>query len=121
MTENNNKEFTEGNILWKNVATASSFNKKEQQVFNINKNEILIAKVGDKLKLNGMFSLGKWVYEGNITGRRFDVNNNNISGGTTTTYFVDGTRVGDVAQMTASIGAAYELAPRFNVDANYIY
>jgi hypothetical protein len=79
----------------------------------------LNAKVGDKLKLNGMFSLGKWVYEGNITGRRFDVNNNNISGGTTTTYFVDGTRVGDVAQMTASIGAAYELAPRFNVDANY--
>ncbi len=77
------------------------------------------AKVGDKLKLNGMFSLGKWVYEGNITGRRFDVNNNNISGGTTTTYFVDGTRVGDVAQMTASLGAAYELAPRFNVDANY--
>ncbi|WP_296685000.1 TonB-dependent receptor [Flavobacterium sp.] len=77
------------------------------------------AKVGDKLKLNGMFSLGKWVYEGNITGRRFDVNNNNISGGTTTTYYVDGTRVGDVAQMTASIGAAYELAPRVNIDANY--
>lgn len=77
------------------------------------------AKVGDKLKLNGMFSLGKWVYEGNITGRRFDVNNTNISGGTSTTYFVDGTRVGDVAQMTASLGAAYELAPRFNVDANY--
>ena len=77
------------------------------------------AKVGDKLKLNGMFSLGKWVYEGNITGRRFDVNNSNISGGTSTTYFVDGTRVGDVAQMTASLGAAYELAPRFNVDANY--
>lgn len=50
MTENNNKEFTEGNILWKNVATASSFNKKEQQVFNVNKNEILIAKVGDKFK-----------------------------------------------------------------------
>lgn len=77
------------------------------------------AKVGDKLKLNGMFSLGKWVYEGNITGRRFDANNNNISGGTTTTYYVDGTRVGDVAQMTASIGAAYELAPRVNIDANY--
>jgi hypothetical protein len=79
----------------------------------------LNSKLTDKLKLNGMFSLGKWVYEGNITGRRFDVNNNNISGGTTTTYFVDGTRVGDVAQMTASLGAAYELAPRFNVDANY--
>ena len=77
------------------------------------------AKVTDKLKLNGMFSLGKWVYDGNITGRRFDVNNNNISGGTTTTYFVDGTRVGDVAQMTASLGAAYEVLPRFNVDANY--
>jgi outer membrane cobalamin receptor len=79
----------------------------------------LNSKLTDKLKLNGMFSLGKWVYEGNITGRRFDVNNNNISGGTTTTYFVDGTRVGDVAQMTASLGAAYEVLPRFNVDANY--
>ena len=61
------------------------------------------AKVTDKLKLNGMFSLGKWVYEGNITGRRFDVNNNNISGGTTTTYYVDGTRVGDVAPILAVI------------------
>ncbi|WGK95336.1 MULTISPECIES: TonB-dependent receptor [Flavobacterium] len=79
----------------------------------------MTAKVDNKLKLNGMFSLGKWVYDGNITGRRFDVNNNNISGGVTTTYYVDGTRVGDVAQMTASLGAAYEIAPRLNFDANY--
>ena len=77
------------------------------------------AKVTDKLKVNGMFSLGKWVYQNNITGTRYDVNNNNISGGTTTTYYVDGTRVGDVAQMTASLGASYEIVKRFNVDANY--
>ena len=50
MAENHNKEFTEENILWTNVATASSFNKKEQQVFNVNKNEILIGITNDKLK-----------------------------------------------------------------------
>ncbi len=77
------------------------------------------AKITNKLRVNGMFSLGKWVYQNNITGTRFDVNNNNISGGTTTTYYVDGTRVGDVAQMTASFGASYEIVKRFNVDANY--
>jgi outer membrane receptor for ferrienterochelin and colicin len=77
------------------------------------------ARIMDKLKLNGMFSYGNWVYQDNITGTRFDVNNNNISGGTTTTYYVDGTRVGDVAQMTASLGASYEILKRFNVDANY--
>jgi len=77
------------------------------------------ARIMDKLKLNGMFSFGNWVYQDNITGTRFDVNNNNISGGTTTTYYVDGTRVGDVAQMTASLGASYEILKRFNVDANY--
>ena len=77
------------------------------------------ARIMDKLKLNGMFSYGNWVYQDNITGTRFDVNNNNISGGTTTTYYVDGTKVGDVAQMTASLGASYEILKRFNVDANY--
>ena len=77
------------------------------------------ARIMDKLKLNGMFSYGNWVYKNNITGTRYDVNNNNISGGTSTTYYVDGTKVGDVAQMTASLGASYEILKRFNVDANY--
>jgi len=44
-----NKEFLKDNILWTNVAKISSFSKKKQQVFNVNRNEILV------LKTNGIF------------------------------------------------------------------
>ena len=73
----------------------------------------------DKLKLNGMVSYGNWVYQNDITGRRYDVANNEISGGTATTYYVNGTKVGDVAQFTASAGATYAILNTLSVDANY--
>ena len=75
----------------------------------------------DKLKLNGMISIGNWEYENDITGRRFDLNNNEISGGTDPTYYVAGTKVGDAAQFTASAGASYDFTRTFSVDANYRY
>ena len=56
---NNNKEFTEDNILWTNVTTTSSFNKKEQQVFNVNKNEILIVdKIDDTIEYEYEWEVG---------------------------------------------------------------
>jgi hypothetical protein len=74
----------------------------------------------DKLKINGMASYGNWVYQNDITGRRFDVSNNLISDATTpTTYYVNGTKVGDVAQFTASLGASYAILNTLSVDANY--
>ncbi|WP_396210206.1 TonB-dependent receptor [Flavobacterium sp.] len=75
----------------------------------------------DQLKLNGMISIGNWEYENDITGRRFDVNNNEITGGTAPTYFVAGTKVGDVAQFTASAGASFDFTKTFSIDANYRY
>lgn len=77
------------------------------------------ARVIDKLKLNAMFSIGDWKYEGTSTSNRYDASNNPVGGGTSTTLYLDGVKVGDAAQLTASLGAAYEILPRFSVDANY--
>jgi len=79
------------------------------------------AKLLSKLKLNGMVSVGNWVYSGNATSNRFDVNNNPISGGTAQTLYLDKVKVGNAAQLTAAIGASYEIVKRFTLDANYNY
>jgi hypothetical protein len=79
------------------------------------------AKVIDKLTITGMLSIGDWQYEGTSTSNRYDSSNNPIGGGTSSTLYLDGVRVGDAAQTTASLGATYEILPRFTVDATYIY
>ncbi|WP_286965703.1 TonB-dependent receptor [Flavobacterium sp. UBA4854] len=79
------------------------------------------AKVIDKLTITGMLSIGDWQYQGTSTSNRYDSSNAPIGGGTTTTLFLDGVRVGDAAQTTAALGATYEILPRFTVDANYNY
>ncbi|QOG03377.1 TonB-dependent receptor domain-containing protein [Flavobacterium sp. MDT1-60] len=79
------------------------------------------AKVLPNLTLTGMFSVGDWQYEGTSTSNRYDSGNNPIGGGTATTLYLDGVRVGDAAATTASFGATYEIIPRFSVDANINY
>lgn len=79
------------------------------------------AKVLSNLTLTGMFSIGDWQYDGTSTSNRYDSGNNPIAGGTATTLYLDGVRVGDAAQTTAAISATYEILPRFSVDANYNY
>jgi len=79
------------------------------------------AKVIDKLTITGMLSIGDWQYQGTSTSNRYDSSNAPIGGGTTTTLYLDGVRVGDAAQTTAALGATYEILPRFTVDANYNY
>jgi hypothetical protein len=79
------------------------------------------ARITDKFKANTMFSVGKWVYDGNSLSNRYDATNNPIGGGTPSTLYLDGVRVGDAAQMTASIGASYEVLERVTLDANYRY
>ena len=81
----------------------------------------MTAKLFDKLKLNGMVSVGNWNYNGQAVSNRFDFQNNPIAGGTTTILYLDGVKVGDAAQTTASLGASYEVLPRVIVDANYNY
>ena len=79
------------------------------------------ANVTDKFKVNGMFSLGDWKYKGNSISNRFDQQSNPVAGGTTTTLYLDKVKVGDAAQMTASLGASYEVLTRVTLDANYNY
>ncbi len=77
------------------------------------------AKPLPKLSVNAMISIGNWTYKGNVASNRYDAENNKISGGTSTTLFLDKLKVGDAAQNTASIGARYELVERVSLDANY--
>lgn len=78
----------------------------------------MTAKIAAGLRLNGMFSVGDWKYKGNSTSNRYDVSNNPI-GGTNTTLYLDGVKVGDAAQTTASVGATYAFLKGFGLDANY--
>lgn len=76
----------------------------------------LNAKPLPKLNINGMFSYGIWEYNGNATYDRFDQNNNKLESGT---LYLDNLKVGDAAQLTASLGASYEVFTRVFIDANY--
>ena len=71
-----------------------------------------------KLNINAMISVGDWNYSGNSISNRYDANNAPV-GGTAKTLYLDGLKVGDAAQTTASIGAKYELVERVSIDANY--
>jgi outer membrane cobalamin receptor len=77
------------------------------------------AKVNEKFRVNAMFSYGDWKYKGNSISNRYDASNNPVAGGTTTTLYLDKVKVGDAAQMTASLGASYEVLTRVTLDANY--
>jgi hypothetical protein len=73
----------------------------------------------DKLKLNGMVSVGNWVYKGDVMSDRFDQFNQPFAGSTPTKLYLDGIKVGDAAQTTASIGASYEVVRGLSLDGNY--
>lgn len=76
-----------------------------------------------KLAINGMASIGNWKYGSNVTANYQDDNNlviTNPSGEVfTETLYLDGLKVGDAAQTTASIGASYEIIERVKIDGNY--
>lgn len=75
------------------------------------------AKPIPQLSLNGMVSIGDWNYDGNVISNRYDASNIQI--GTGSTLYLDKVKVGDAAQVTASLGAKYEIITGLNIDANY--
>lgn len=78
------------------------------------------AKVTNQFKVNAMFSVGDWSYKGNSVSNRYDVFNNPIAGGTSTTLYLDKVKVGDAAQLTASVGGSYDnVVKGLSFDANY--
>ncbi|WP_035653020.1 TonB-dependent receptor domain-containing protein [Flavobacterium sp. ASV13] len=80
------------------------------------------SNITDRLKVTGMFSYGIWEYKGNATANAYyTADNTPVPGYTGATIYMDGVKVGDAAQMTASLGASYEVLTRFFLDANINY
>jgi hypothetical protein len=76
-----------------------------------------------RIAINGMVSIGNWKYGSNVEANYQDDNNvviTNPSGEVfTETLYIDGLKVGDAAQTTASIGASFEVVERVKIDGNY--
>lgn len=78
------------------------------------------SNITDKFRVNGMFSYGIWEYKGNATvNAYYQADNSPVAGYTATPVYMDKVKVGDAAQLTASLGASYEVLTRVTVDANY--
>lgn len=73
-------------------------------------------KTTDNFKINGMFSVGNWVYEGNVEADAYDSDQNFIG---TSTLYLDGVKVGDAAQVTAALGANYDFLEGFSAGLNW--
>ncbi len=71
-----------------------------------------------KLKVNGMFSYGDWEYTDDVISNVYDDNQNLLG---TSTLYLDGVKVGDAAQLTASLGLDYELIKGLSFDATWNY
>lgn len=83
-------------------------------------------KLGRVLSVNGAFSIGDWFYKGNADATLFNETNNEdfIPQGKTSNkidLLLDGTKVGDAAQITASLGVTVNPFKGFKFDANWRY
>lgn len=80
------------------------------------------SNITERFKVTGMFSYGIWEYKGNATVNAYNQSDNTpVVGYTAATVYMDKVKVGDAAQLTASLGASYEVLTRVTVDANYNY
>jgi len=70
----------------------------------------------DGLRIDGMMSMGNWVFKDNVTSSIFDSNQNLVD---TATLYVDDTKVGDAAQFAASLEAAYEITENLGIDLTW--
>lgn len=78
--------------------------------------------VGKYLELEGMFSWGDYRYKGDAEGTVFDDNNNPVTlatGSNVTVLKLDNVRVGDAAQMTASLGATFKPVERLRINGTW--
>lgn len=78
--------------------------------------------IGKYVDLEGMFSWGDYRYQGDAQGTVFDDNNepvNLASGTNVTTLRLDNVKVGDAAQMTASLGATFKPVTGLRINTNW--
>lgn len=83
------------------------------------------ARVSNKVNFRGMMSIGNWEYKDDVEADYFDNDQNPIldeNGNPQSALLaLDGVKVGDAAQFTASIGGDFEIVKGLKVDANYRY
>ncbi|MCG9971289.1 TonB-dependent receptor [Christiangramia crocea] len=81
----------------------------------------LYGRVGNKFRWNGMLSIGNWEYKDDVNVSYLDENQNPIPGAEDAVLNLDGVKVGNAAQFTASLGADYQIIDNLSVDATYRY
>ncbi|MCT4664347.1 MAG: TonB-dependent receptor [Flavobacteriales bacterium] len=83
----------------------------------------LMSQLTDKLSVSAYLSLGDWRYGSNGVARTVsdDPANAEKYGDTTQIVYLDGVKVGNVAQTTAGIGLNYEVTKELSMNANYNY
>lgn len=75
-----------------------------------------------QLTVNGMVSLGIWEYTDDFDATISNLDNDEpLIGGNQATIFANGTKVGDAAQTTLSLGVNYEPVSGLKVYATYFY
>ena len=88
------------------------------------------ANITNYLKLNGMFSLVDWFYEGDAAGTLTNENNNPIDmlgnevpagSAAEIKLFLDDVKVGESAQTTASLGLSVLPIKGLNIDVDWRY
>jgi outer membrane receptor protein involved in Fe transport len=77
------------------------------------------AKFG-KVRIDGMFSMGNWEYKGDVTGTEYNEDNEQV-GASDRTFYLDGKKVGDAAQLTARLGFTFEAAEGLFFDLSEYY
>ena len=70
----------------------------------------------NRLKIDGMLSMGDWKYTKNFEAELFDEDQNSIGTGT---LYTKGAKVGDAAQFVANAGIDYRIGNNLNVDLAY--
>ncbi len=73
----------------------------------------------NKLRINGMISLGDWFYNNNFTATGTNLDTQQSEG--ELTIFAKGLEVGDAAQTTMSLGANYEITKGLRLNLNWRY
>jgi len=76
-------------------------------------------RVGNKFRWNAMLSVGDWEYKDNVEANFFDDAQNAIPGVEPGVLNLDGIKVGNAAQLTASAGVDYTIVENLKVDATY--
>ncbi len=71
------------------------------------------------ITINGMASLGNWVYSSDFTADVRNLDTQQPAG--TATIFADGLRIDDAAQTTFNIGATYDAGSGFRIYADYSF